>query len=338
MTTIKDIAKAAGVSVTTVSRALNGYSDVNEKTRHKIQQWAKSLGYRPNAMARGLVMKKSKTLGLIVSEISRQGAKDSFTYEVLCGINDRAGELSYDLVLFSTNPRKQLSKSYTDLCMERGVDGAIIMGIRLDDPYLQEVIDADIPCVLIDIPLEGKNLGYITTDNIQGAKKATRYLLSKGHIHIGMINGHEQASVSIKRLYGFKEALEEAGIPYKPTCMISGDFTELGGQQAMYLLLHRHPEITAVFCASDLMALGAMQAIEKLGKKVPEDISVVGYDNIHVSAYTSPKLTTVNQDKYDIGYHAAQLLIDMLEERKVPHEVVLESALIERGSVIEYKG
>ncbi len=333
MATIKDVAKAAGVSITTVSRALNGYSDVSKATRHKIEIISQQLGYSPNIAARSLVVKKTKTLGLLLSGITQTSAKDNFAFEVLCGMNDRAGELNYDLVLFSTTPKKQTVKSYKTLCKERGVDGVIIMGIRMDDPYLQEIVSSPIPCVLIDLPLDGKNVGFVTSDNVSGAKKATQSLIENGHVKIGMINGHLQADVSIKRLQGYRESLKDAGISFDKSLMIEGNFTEDGGAQAAYKLMFNHPDLTAIFCASDLMALGAMQAILGLGKRVPEDISIIGFDNIILSNYCSPKLTTVNQNKYQMGYTAAQMLVDMLEGRKIQHHLSLSTDLIMRDSV-----
>ena len=172
MTTIKDIARAAGVSITTVSRGLNGYSDVSEKTRKKILRIAKELNYSPNTLARSLVMNKSKTFGLLVSGLNQSSAKDNITFDMLAGINKFVGECGYDIVLLSTTSTKQREKTYTQLCRERRVDGVIIQGIRTDDPYLKEVVESDIPCVLIDIPLTSSTVGYVTTDNILGAKEA----------------------------------------------------------------------------------------------------------------------------------------------------------------------
>ncbi|MGX4583107.1 LacI family DNA-binding transcriptional regulator [Paenibacillus chitinolyticus] len=333
MVTIKDIAKAAQVSVTTVSRALNGYDDVNEETRKKIKRFADQLGYSPNMAARSLVSKKTKTLGLLLSNVTRASSKDNIAFEVLCGMNDRAGELDYDLVLFSTTPQKQKIKSYKNLCQERGVDGVIIMGIRLDDPYLEEIVSSDIPCVLIDIPLQGPNVGYVTSDNIRGAYTAVKHLIENGHSRIGMINGHAQADVSIQRLKGYTDALKNSGFPFDPTRVLDGSFSESGGKEAMYRLLSLHPETTAVFCSSDLMALGAVQAVKGLGRRVPDDISIIGFDNIDLTAYTSPSLTTVNQHKYESGYQAAQLLVDLLEGRNVSHHIVLNTELVKRESV-----
>lgn len=334
MATIKDIAKAAQVSVTTVSRALNGYSDVNETTRRKIIQISNELGYSPNMAARSLISKKTKTLGLLLSNITRDSSKDNIAYEVLCGINDRSGEHDYDLVLFSTTPQKQKMKSYKTLCKERGVDGVIIMGMRLDDPYLKEIVSSDIPCVLIDIKLNGPHVNYVTSDNKNGAAAAVQHLVECGHRHIAMINGHSQADVSRLRLEGYREALESFDIPYNDAYVYDGSFSETGGREAVQKLLSAHPEVTAVFCASDLMALGALQGVKELGVKVPEDISMIGFDNINTTAYCTPALTTVHQQKYEMGCHAAQTLIDLLEGRETNHSVMLETELIKRDSVI----
>ncbi|MBM7097539.1 LacI family DNA-binding transcriptional regulator [Bacillus sp. H-16] len=332
MATIKDIAKMAGVSVTTVSRALNGYSDVNPKTRDRIKKVAEQLNYSPNALARSLVMSKSHTIGLLVSELNRSGAKDMFTYEVMCGINDAASDENYDLILFSTNPVKQEQKSYSQLCRERQVEGVIMQGIKTDDPYLDEVIESNIPCVLVDVELEGDNVGYVSTDNVFGAQMAMRHLINLGHENIAMMNGHNQARVSQRRLEGYVKALEEAGLPVYDHYVAEGDYLEPKAETEAVKLLTDHPEITAIFCASDLMALGVLRAAERLGRKVPEELSVVGYDDIMLAQYAHPPLTTVAQDKYQIGYESARLLTAMLQQKTKKRKVILDNQLIVRGS------
>lgn len=333
MATIKDIAKAAGVSVTTVSRALNGYSDVNAKTRERIEQTARDLKYSPNSLARSLVMNKSRTIGLLVSELNRSGAKDMFTYEVMCGINDAASDVGYDLILFSTNSVKQKQKSYTQLCRERQVEGVIMQGIKRDDPYIDEVIESNIPCVFVDVDVEGEYVGYVTTDNVFGAQMAVKHLLNLGHTKIGMINGHDYAHVSQKRRKGYERELADAGIAVQKEYMVNGQFQEAEAELAAYALLQEQPEITALFCASDLMALGVMRAAKRLGLRIPEDLSIVGFDNIVLSEYTAPPLTTVSQDKYQMGYEAAQLLTAMLrEEGSSRQSTTLDNQLVVRES------
>lgn len=333
MVTIKDIAKHAKVSVTTVSRALNGYYDVSEATRNKIQNIADSLGYSPNLAARSLISKKTKTLGLLLSNITRDSSKDNIAYEVLCGINDQAGENDYDLVLFSTTTQKQQYKSYRTVCQERGVDGVIIMGIRLDDPYLSEIVSSEIPCVLIDIKLEGPQVHYITSDNYNGSLHAVEHLIHHNHRHIALINGHVQADVSLLRYKGYEDALKAYNIPLNTSIIKNGNFSEDGGYACAKDIITNNPEVTAIFCISDLMALGALKAIKELGKKVPEDISLIGFDNISTTEYCNPPLTTVHQQKYEIGSKAATLLIQLLEGKDTPPSVVLPTQLIVRESV-----
>jgi LacI family transcriptional regulator/LacI family purine nucleotide synthesis repressor len=257
---------------------------------------AKKLNYSPNTIARSLVMKKSKTIGLLVSGFIRENVKDNFMIEVMSGVNDFASQNDYDIVLFNTNSSKQREKTYTQLCRERQVDGVIIQGIRTDDPYLEEVIVGELPCVLVDIPRIGKNAGYVSTDNVAGAKEAGHYLADLGHKNIAMINGHEFAFVSQERLYGFTQALSERNIALPKDHIENGEFTEEGGKLAAVRLIENDPSITAIFCSSDLMAIGAMTALKNKGLKIPVDLSIIGYDNILLSRYVQPKLTTIGQD------------------------------------------
>ncbi|TDL31507.1 LacI family transcriptional regulator [Jeotgalibacillus sp. S-D1] len=334
MATIKDIAKKAGVSITTVSRALNGYSDVNEDTRKKIIETAKSLNYSPNTIARSLVMKKSRTIGLLISGLMRESAKDNFMIEVMTGVNDFASQTDYDIVLFNTNSSKQREKTYTQLCRERKVDGVIIQGIRTDDPYLEEVVEGEIPCVLVDIPKIGRYAGYVSSDNAAGSFEAGNYLAEAGHTNIGMINGHEYAFVSKERLTGFQKAMMEKGISFQADHIENGDFTEESGERAALTLLERDPAITALFCASDLMAIGAMNGLRAKGYRIPEDISIVGYDNILLSRYVQPSLTTIAQDTHGLGYEAAKMLVDMLDHDGKPRRTLVKHELIVRNSSI----
>ncbi|WP_409273757.1 LacI family DNA-binding transcriptional regulator [Neobacillus sp. SCS-31] len=330
--TIKDIAKTAGVSVTTVSRALNGYSDVSEKTRQRIMDIAKELNYSPNILARGLVMNVSKTIGLLVSGLNRESEKDQIILSILSGVNDSVSEKEYDLILFNTNTSKQREKTYSQLCRERRVDGVIIQGIKTDDPYLKEVVESDIPCVLIDIPVHSENVGYVTTDNVTGARKAVEHLIGLGHEKIAMINGHGQAFVSRKRLEGYMDALKEHGLPVNPDWVCNGRFEEETAFEEARRLLIKHPEITAIFCASDIMALGALKAAKSIGLRVPEDLSVIGYDDIILASYSNPQLTTVSQNFFQLGYQAAHLLVNMLEGKSEPQIVTMSTKLVIRES------
>ncbi|WP_054950464.1 LacI family DNA-binding transcriptional regulator [Numidum massiliense] len=335
MTTIKDIAKVAGVSVTTVSRALNGYADVSEKTRRKVEKIAAELDYSPNTLARSLVMNRSQTIGLLVSDFSTGMVKDNFMVEVLAGINKYVAQTDYDLILFNADSTKQREKTYSQLCRERKVDGVILQGIKTDDPYLREVVESDIPCVLIDIPIESSTVGYVTTDNVLGAKKAVAHLVEQGHTNIAMMNGHNLAFVSQKRLQGYMEALKEANLSVNWDWIVNGAFEEKQAETVATALLTATPDITAIFCASDLMALGVIAAAKKLGRHIPDDLSVVGYDDILLASYATPKLTTIAQNKVEMGYQAANLLIRMLEGTDESHVISIDTELIVRESTSE---
>lgn len=311
--TIREVAKAAGVSITTVSRALNGYSDVNLDTKRKVMETARELGYQPNAVARGLVLKKTNTVGLVVADFSKSRTGHHFMFDILYGIHDQAATLGYDVILITVSPNRKREISYAELCKIRQVDGAILMGIRLDDPYLSEILQSDMPCVMIDMPLVGDLFGSVTSENRLGAKSAVDHLLKLGHRKIGFINGHAQVAVSQERLQGYRQGLEEAGIQFQEKYVYYGNFEQLDGEAGVMELESRDLGITAYFCASDLMALGAVNYLRSSGKHVPEDISVVGFDGIDLAFMTYPSITTVVQDRYGMGVEAVDSLIQILK-------------------------
>jgi len=333
--TIKDVAKAAGVSITTVSRVLNQYTDVNPKTRLKVLQIVEQLGYKPNTVARSLVMNRTNTIGLVVSELSRSRKGHHFMFEVLCGINDRAQELGYDLVLYSTSPLMQQKTPYMDFVRQRRVDGVLLMGIRLDDPYTLEVVDSSVPSVLIDVPLTSKTCSYVQTDNVRGAQLAVEHLIELGHTRIGFVNGHAQAAVSQERLGGYLKALTLAGLPYDPNLIFYGDFEQEDGGIGVEALLAHSPDLTAFFFASDLMAIGGIRALQAGGRSVPGEIAVVGYDDIDVASLVQPSLTTIRQNRYEMGRTGAEALIRMLEHQEEGRGIVLSPELIVRHSSMQ---
>ncbi|PGS54225.1 LacI family DNA-binding transcriptional regulator [Bacillus sp. AFS041924] len=335
--TLKDISKATGFSITTVSRALNGYSDVNEETRVKIFQVADELGYSPNILARSLVMKQSKTIGFIVSDIKRESIKDQFMFEILCGVSDFLAKTEYEFVLLSTTTTKQKNKTYKQICAERQLDGVIIQGLKMNDPYLEEAVNSQTPCVLIDIPCDGEKNGFVTSNQYESAKNAVKYLIRVGHKNIAFINGTEYAHVSTVRKQAYEAAIKENRIEFREELIVNGDFEEEKAKQEMIKLLLNHPDITAVFCASDVMALGALHAARELKIAVPEQLSIIGFDNILISQYVTPKLTTIGQYPYKMGVAAANMLIDIFEGKESERVIEVKNDLILRESVATVK-
>ena len=333
MATLKDISKQTGFSVTTVSRAINGYSDVNEKTRSVIIDAARELNYIPNILARSLVTKQSKTIGFLVSNLVIESAKDSFMFKTLCGVSDALSTTEYEFVLLSTTISKKRGKTYHQLCSERQLDGVIIQGVKMEDPYLHEATSGEIPCVVIDTPITGKNVGSITSNHAESAANAIKYLHRMNHQNIAFVNGASHAHVSKMRRLGYEKALTEIGIEIKEDYIVNADFSEEKAKQTIIPVLLNNPEITAIFCASDVMALGVLQAAIELSIKVPEQLSIIGFDNILLSQYVTPPLTTIGQSPYKLGELAVEMLIHFIEEKDYPSLVEVKNELVIRESV-----
>ncbi|POB09605.1 LacI family DNA-binding transcriptional regulator [Sulfobacillus sp. hq2] len=330
--TIRDVARAAGVSVTTVSHAFNGYEDVGEETKRRVLQVAKDLKYRPSRVARSLVLQQTQSVGLLISDFNANPGSNHFLFDVLAGIHNRLADLGYDVTLLSTTTARQQLISYIDFCTERRLEGVIVMGMRMDDPYMREVADASLVSVGIDLPILSEHCGYVMTDNVAGAKLAVNHLLSKNHQRIGLVNGRLDAVVSIDRLKGYEAALVEAGIGFDPELVVHADFLVEGGEKATAELVQRVPDLTAIFYASDLMALGGIRYLQKIGRMVPEDVAVVGFDNIDVGQWVLPALTTVAQQRYRMGAEAAEMLVSMLQRQREPSACILSPELIVRQS------
>ncbi len=333
MATIRDIARESGFSVTTVSRALNGYSDVNEQSRLKIIETAKQLNYVPNKAAQNLVKKYSNTIAMIISGMEPKGGVDNLVYSLISGMYIMAEKFGYQVALFTMSSAYQKEKSYIQFCREHNIRGAVITGIRTDDKYFEEVVESDLPCVLIDIPLEGDNLSYIAIDNVEASREIVQILIDNNHKNIGMVSGRIEATVSLERYKGYEKALIENGIAINPDYVVTGNFLELKAYEVTKELLMKNKEITAIFCASDMMAIGCMKAVKELGLEIPKDISIVGFDDIPLAEYTTPPLTTVNQDFYERGKVAIQQLYKMTENLQYDKKINLDYKIMQRDSV-----
>jgi DNA-binding LacI/PurR family transcriptional regulator len=332
--TLKDIAARAGVSVTAVSRALNGHKDIAEDTRVRIKELARSLNYQPNIVARSLVTQRSRAIGLfLLGREKGQGFSHPFSGQIINGMLDKLTENGYDLIVFNVNRAPRSGEpSYLDLCRRRNVEGAFFMGLRLDDPWLPELKNSSIPVVALDMPLAGQRAFSVGCDNVSGAYAAVRYLIELGHSKIGMINGHAQAAVSFDRQEGYKAALVDSGLPYDPRLVVEGNFDMETGRAAFARLLAAAPEVTAVFAASDLMAFGVLKEAAERGIRVPDDLSVIGFDNIDMSSMASPPLTTMSQPRYELGQTVGEMFVSACNGKMPLSTVLLKADLIVRNS------
>ncbi|NLM42065.1 MAG: LacI family transcriptional regulator [Firmicutes bacterium] len=328
--TIKDVARLSGFSVTTVSRALNGHSDVSEETRKKIMEAAQALNYVPNRVAQQLVTKRANAIGLY--SLDRETFQNQFITLMIAGMMDEVTIHDFNLLLFATQ-RLQTAEEMIMQCRQRGIGGAIISGVRLDEAWLGDLPKVDFPLVVVDVPVQGPRATYVSVDNVLGAQKAIDHLVSLGHRQIGMINGHSGAWVSHQRLAGYQQAVRAHGLPWKESYVFEGDFSKESGRKGAEHLLKVNPELTALFVASDLMAVGALEQLQAMGYAVPEQISVVGFDDQDFAIHVSPPLTTIRQEMYTFGRLAARELIQMIGDPSyIPQHVDLPCTLVPRGS------
>lgn len=328
---IKDVAREAGVSITTVSRALNGYSDVSEKTRLRIQEVVERLDYAPDLNARCLGGKADITIALLTSELTPTN-ESGFVYGLITGLFQQCSDQGCEFLLLATNKAKQEKLSFLQLCNKKNLNGVVVTGLRMDDPYYQEILSSEIPCAIIDMQISGRKKCDVTIDNIEASREAVDYLISLGHTNIGIINGGKMADVSGQRYSGYVSALMEAKIPLKLDYMVYCNFLEDEAYQETGILLQKYPEITALFCASDVMAIGAIRAILDQGKRVPEDISVVGFDDIHIARYLYNGITTVRQSPMRMGIAGGKAVYQMIQGEEVNEKVILPHDLIVRGT------
>ena len=334
MATIRDIARELGVSITTVSRALNNYPDIKDETRQRIVEHAQRVGYRPSAAARTLVTKRSYLLGVFFRDHQNTGFMHPFFPEVLQGFKEAAGAKGYDLVFFANSEPGSRDMGYLRRCLERQVDGAVLMGLPRGDTRLLELVNSGFPTMLVDLDVMGPRTGYVCSDNRGGARLAMEKLLSLGHRRIAHISGHMNSLAGRDRFLGYKEALDEAGMAYDSSLVVDGDYTQEGGEQAMERLLRLSSPPTAVFASGDMMAVGAIHALRNHGIRVPKDVSVIGFDDLDVCNVIRPPLTTIRQDRPGMGAAAAEALTSMLEQPSVPPRIVtLPTTLVERRSV-----
>jgi LacI family transcriptional regulator len=334
MTTIYDIAKQAGVSISTVSKALNGYSDISPKTRLKIQQIIKELKFQPNATARGLATKRSYMIGAFFRDDMNYGFSHPFLHGLLEKFKDTIGKKGYDIVFFTNTIIEGGPDNYEARAKHRNVDGILLLGIHKDDPKLESLSQSDIPIMSIDLDFVGLRSGYLTSDNLGGAVKAIEYLIELGHQRIGFIGDCFSTQVGQERFKGYQQTLQKHNLIIQTNWVSKGDFSEESGYIAAKHILQSVPCPTAIFSVSDSMAIGAMNAVREKGLQVGVDISLIGFDDIGMASNVSPTLTTIRQNKEKMGISAAITLVDLInmEESMLPSTILIDTELVVRES------
>jgi len=337
--TIKDIAKKAGVSHTTVSRALNGDPSISTGTCERVCELAEEMGYLGSAAARGLRTNRSKVIGVIVSRID-----NPYFGEIIQGIEETLNQTGYSLFIASSHLESRVEKNIIKAFARQMVDGVIICASSFCDENAAILRGFQIPVVALNNECPEKYVCSVEHDDIKGAQQVTRYLIQLGHRRLAYLGNSLAARINDERQQGFISEINKNGFENEPHIIFNTKGREIeNGEEAMKKLLEVNPLPTAVFCFNDLMAIGALKTANDHGLKIPEDISIVGFDNIPYSAYTSPALTTFNQPKYQIGQESTNLLLESMEhfEKGKPnfsdHRRIQGSLLIRQSTGIPYK-
>jgi LacI family transcriptional regulator len=327
--TLEDIARLSGVSRSTVSRVINTGVNVKEETRQKVLEIINSYNFQPNLAARGLVTGRTNVIGVVIPTSVSVIFTDPYFPLLLQGISSVCNTREYSVMLWLAEP--EYERRMVSRILHNGlVDGVVIASIPMNDPIVQSLIESKMPFVLI-----GRHptvdVNYLDVNNLQAAYKATKHLAGLGYKRIATITGDQKQVSGYDRYQGYLQALQDSNYPVRPELVTEGDFTEEGGYHAMRRLLKSKPD--AIFIASDMMAYGAMHALREANLRVPDDVAIVGFDDLPSSSKTVPPLSTIRQPVFQMGSKAVNVLINLIETGSISSQkVIMDTELIIRES------
>ena len=326
--TMREVAERAGVSVTTVSHVINNSRPVNPQTRFRVEEAMQALGYQPNVLARSLRKGVTHTIGIILPDNI-----NPYFAEVVRGIEDASFEQGYSVILCNSDNDLAKENHYTTVLVEKQVDGIIFVAAGLSAENINALQARGFPLVLVDRQVPDVNVNTVLADNQHGGWLATNHLIELNHKVIGIIAGPKGVRLSSERINGYRQAMESANLCVDDELIVEGDFQYQSGYKGARKLYDQCPSITAIFACNDLMAIGAYRFAHEKNLKIPEQLSVVGFDDISLAAYTNPPLTTIHQSKHQMGSKAAELLMTRIAEQDLElHQEILETKLVVRGS------
>ncbi len=329
--TIKDIAARAGISYATVSRALNEKYGVSRETREKVKALAEEMGYRPNAIAQGLVNRTTMTVGLIIPDIT-----NPFYPRLALGIEDRLLKAGYNVFLCNTSWNPDRERDYLNNLVQKQVDGIIISSIAHHADDIESIIPSDMPLVYVSSYPEDTERSYVLIDNIKGADMAVSHLLFRKRRRIAFIGSQQEYHSLEDRLSGYRKALKRAGIEVSEDMVVLDKFQEQSGYKIIRELLEKGTIPDGVFAENDIIAMGVVQGVQDSGYRVPEDVAVIGFDDIPIASHPDIQLSTIHQPKYRIGSYAAEILLNQLiqdpSERRTERMTLQPELIVRRSS------
>lgn len=330
--TLEEVARLAGVSRATASRAVNGGERVSARSLAAVEAAVRSLGYTPNPAARSLVTRRTDSVAVVVPEPDERVFADPFFARTLRGITEVLSDKDLQLVLLLARPGEEEDRMLRYL-RRRHVDGAIVVSHHRSGSLAEHLADLRLPCVFIGRPWTGADrVSFVDTDNLAGGRQATEALVARGCRHIATVAGTADMTAGADRLAGWRAALRDAGLD--DSAVAHGHFTEDGGEEATRRLLDEHPDLDGIMVASDLMALGVVRALNRAGRLIPDDVAVIGYDDVGLAERTTPPLTTIRNPIREMAEQATRLLLEQIDSDRPAHpmRVIFPPALVRRGS------
>jgi DNA-binding LacI/PurR family transcriptional regulator len=330
--TIKDVAKKAGVSPSTVSRVISDHPRISAATCKKVRVVMEELGYHPNLMAKSLVSKTTRTIGVILPKPAEELLLNFFFYEWMRGVLAQLTRAGYDLLMAGgSNEREELE---TVMRLVRGgrIDGLLLLYSRASDPVIHFLHEEKVPFVLIGRSLDYENIPSVDNDNVQAAYDATNHLIAQGQKRIGFVSGPSKLAMTQDRLTGYTKALSEAGLPFKNGWVVEGEFLLESGYRAMASIMSQPEPPTALVVIDDVVAFGVLKGLAELGYRIPQDVAIVSFNNIALSELTMPPITSVDIGSYQLGYTASQMVLRMIKQEVITARQIIPHRLVVRES------
>lgn len=333
MSSIKDIAKICGVSVATVSKALNDKEDIGEETKKRIKEVAKEMGYFPQYYARAIRMNKSFNIGVLFMDEAMSGLTHDYFANILNSFKVTAESKGYDITFINSSKKHKKGKTYLEHCRYRGLDGVVIACIHFDNPEVVELMESDVPVVTIDY--KNSSVISVLSNNFVGMRELVEYIISMGHEKIAYISG-DAASVTTQRIESFRKTMQAHNLPLPEEYQISSEYRNLKKAATYTKQLLELPEPpTCIIYSDDYSAVGGLSQIRAMGLQIPDDISVAGYDDIFIASQLRPRLTTVAQDTEKIGRKAAEKLIALIEKKSVSMKPFVVKTELKKGASVK---
>lgn len=327
--TIKDIAQLANVSIATVSRVLNNSKPVRPELREKVMKVVEETGFQPNAIARSLVNKETRIIGVMIPDIS-----NNFYSSLLYGIDSVISEFDYSMFLAISDEAVEKELKYLRLFKEKQIDGIILASVHFLEGHAQSLHEIQVPLVVTGHDLHGYDIPTVNVNNVQASYDATAYLISQGHRRIACVSGpFWDPPCGLDRMGGYQKAMRAHGLPIPEGYVAEGDFTPKSGYEAVKRIFEEKEPPTAIFVATDLMAVGVLNYLYDEGIRVPDDVSVMGFDNLEIASLSRPMLTTVHNDPYRYGRAAGEKLLKQLRNEPIERMSVVPHDLVIRQSV-----